>query len=52
MTLTAKTRYKRILLKISGEALMGQLNGGLHPPTVNKIASEIKKVHETGVEVC
>ena len=52
MKLTAKTRYKRILLKISGEALMGQLNGGLHPPTVNKIASEIKKVHETGVEVC
>ena len=52
MTLTAKTRYKRILLKISGEARMGQLNGGLHPPTVNKIASEIKKVHETGVEVC
>ena len=31
---------------------MGQLNGGLHPPTVNKIASEIKKVHEMGVEVC
>ncbi len=31
---------------------MGQLNGGLHPPTVNKIATEIKKVHETGVEVC
>ena len=30
---------------------MGQLNGGLHPPTVNKIASEIKKVHETGVEL-
>ncbi len=50
--MTAKSRYKRILLKISGEALMGQLNGGLHPPTVNKIASEIKKVHETGVEVC
>lgn len=50
--MTAKTRYKRILLKISGEALMGQLNGGLHPPTVNKIASEIKKVHEKNVEVC
>ena len=31
---------------------MGQLNGGLHPPTVNKIASEIKKVHEKNVEVC
>ena len=52
MTLVEKSGYKRILLKISGEALMGQLNGGLHPPTVNKIASEIKKVHETGVEVC
>ena len=52
MTLIEKSGYKRILLKISGEALMGQLNGGLHPPTVNKIASEIKKVHETGVEVC
>ena len=52
MTLTAKSGYKRILLKISGEALMGQLKVGLHPPTVNKIASEIKKVHKTGVEVC
>ena len=31
---------------------MGRLNVGLHPPTVNKIASEIKKVHDTGVEVC
>ena len=50
--MTSKSGYKRILLKISGEALMGQLKVGLHPPTVNKIASEIKKVHETGVEVC
>ena len=50
--MTAKSGYKRILLKISGEALMGQLKVGLHPPTVNKIASEIKKVHATGVEVC
>ena len=50
--MTAKRGYKRILLKISGEALMGQLKVGLHPPTVNKIASEIKKVHDTGVEVC
>ena len=47
-----KSRYKRILLKISGEALMGELKVGLHPPTVNKIASEIKKVHEKGIEVC
>ena len=52
MRLTKKSRYKRILLKISGEALMGELKVGLHPPTVNKIASEIKKVHEKGIEVC
>ena len=52
MTLTMKGRYKRILLKISGEALMGELKVGLHPPTVNRIASEIKKVHEKGIEVC
>ena len=44
--------YKRILLKISGEALMGELKVGLHPPTVNRIASEIKKVHQEGIEVC
>ena len=50
--MTKKSRYKRILLKISGEALMGELKVGLHPPTVNRIASEIKKVHEKGIEVC
>ena len=47
-----KNQYKRILLKISGEALMGELRVGLHPPTVNRIASQIKKVHEKGIEVC
>ena len=47
-----KSPYKRILLKISGEALMGELRVGLHPPTVNRIASQIKKVHEKGIEVC
>ena len=31
---------------------MGELKVGLHPPTVKKIASEIKKVHENGIEVC
>ncbi len=52
MNLTKKSSYKRILLKISGEALMGELRVGLHPPTVNRIASQIKKVHEKGIEVC
>ena len=50
--MTIKSPYKRILLKISGEALMGELRVGLHPPTVNRIASQIKKVHDKGIEVC
>ena len=52
MNLKIKSPYKRILLKISGEALMGELRVGLHPPTVNRIASQIKKVHDKGIEVC
>ncbi len=44
--------YKRILLKISGEALMGNQQFGLHPPTVAKIAEEIKALHGLGVEIC
>ncbi|MEL7096438.1 MAG: UMP kinase [Pseudomonadota bacterium] len=41
-----------MLLKISGEALMGDQGFGLHPPTVERIAQEVKSVHEMGVEVC
>ena len=44
--------YKRVLLKISGEALMGDQGYGLHPPTVQRIANEIKSVHDLGVEIC
>ncbi|WP_417258776.1 UMP kinase [Celeribacter sp.] len=45
-------KYKRVLLKISGEALMGDQGFGLHPPTVERIAKEIKTVHDMGVEIC
>jgi len=44
--------FKRVMLKISGEALMGEQAYGLHPPTVERIANEIKTVHELGVEIC
>jgi uridylate kinase len=44
--------YRRVLLKISGEALMGPQGYGLHPPTVARIAGEVKSVHELGVEIC
>jgi uridylate kinase len=45
-------RYRRVLLKISGEALMGDQGYGLHPPTVKRIAQEVKSVHDLGVEIC
>ncbi|MDZ4093291.1 MAG: UMP kinase, partial [Paracoccaceae bacterium] len=41
--------YTRVMLKISGEALMGDQGYGLHPPTVQRIAEEVKSVHDLGV---
>ena len=49
---TEMTKYKRVMLKISGEALMSDLGFGLHPPTVQRIAREIESVHALGVEIC
>ena len=45
-------QFKRVMLKISGEALMGDKGFGLNPPTVERIAREVKSVHELGVEIC
>jgi uridylate kinase len=42
--------YKRILLKLSGEALMGNQGFGVDPLTANRIAEEIREVHDLGVE--
>lgn len=43
--------YKRVLLKISGEALAGEKGFGINNDVVNDIAESIKKIHEIGVEV-
>ncbi len=48
----AKPKYRRVLLKLSGEALMGEQEFGLDSGTVDRIASEVKTVSELGVEVC
>ena len=48
----AELRYKRVLLKISGEALMGRREFGLDPETVNRIAGEVKAAVELGTELC
>jgi uridylate kinase len=43
--------YKRILLKLSGEALMGEKGYGIDIAVLEKIASEVKEVYDQGVEV-
>ncbi|MBI4373620.1 MAG: UMP kinase [Deltaproteobacteria bacterium] len=43
--------YKRILLKISGEAMAGPSGAGIDPQAIRKLALEIKEVHELGVEI-
>jgi uridylate kinase len=42
--------YSRVLLKLSGEALMGSMGFGIDPEVVSSIASEIKDIHALGVE--
>ena len=43
--------YKRVLLKLSGEALKGNADFGIDPITVKVIAEQIKDIHDMGVEV-
>jgi uridylate kinase len=45
------TAFKRVLVKLSGEALMGDLAYGTDPRTVQAIAQQLKLVHDRGVEV-
>ncbi len=47
----AKPAYKRILLKLSGEALMGDDNYGINRDTINNIVAQIKAIVDLGVEV-
>lgn len=43
--------YKRILLKLSGEALMGERQYGIDPKTLAEYAAEIKQIHDKGIEI-
>jgi uridylate kinase len=43
--------FRRILLKLSGESLMGDLEYGTDPKRLGEVASEIKRVHDRGVEI-
>ena len=44
--------YKRVLLKISGESLMGTQSYGIDAEMVASVASEVKAVAEQGIEIC
>lgn len=49
--MSEKPAYRRVLLKLSGEALMGSQDFGIDEPVVSWIASEIKGIHDLGVEI-
>ena len=48
----SKPKYKRVLLKLSGEALMGERESGFDFKVLERIVGEIVKVHKRGVQVC
>ena len=49
--MTEPPRYKRVLLKISGEALMGDREFGLEPKMVERVAAEVGAVHRLGIQL-
>jgi uridylate kinase len=51
MSNTEKPLYKRILLKLSGEALLGKEAYGIDPDVISDIADQVREVHELGVEI-
>ncbi len=48
----AKLAYKRILLKVSGEALMGKLGHGIDVDEIARVAGEVAEARELGAEIC
>jgi len=47
----SSVQYRRVLLKLSGEALMGELDYGIEPRVIQRIAAEIASVRQSGVEI-
>ena len=44
-------KYKRILLKLSGEAFAGNLEGGIDPDIIRSIAEEVAQVYQSGIQI-
>lgn len=49
--MSLKLKYKRILLKLSGESLMGEKGFGIDPTVLNFFTNEIKKIHNLGCQI-
>ena len=49
--MTGKSKYRRILLKLSGEALAGTQAGGIQPASIGQIADDIAQASKLGVEI-
>lgn len=49
--MTDKFKYKRILLKLSGEALVGKRGYGIEPEIMISVAEQLKELHEEGIEI-
>jgi uridylate kinase len=50
--MTATPKYRRILLKVSGEALMGQGNFGVDIDVIDRIARDVAEAHRAGTQIC
>ena len=50
--MTVALKYRRVLLKVSGEALMGAQSYGIDVATVERIASDIKEASDAGAQIC
>ncbi|HEY4636242.1 MAG TPA: UMP kinase, partial [Rhodospirillales bacterium] len=48
----SQPKYRRILLKLSGEGLMGDREYGIDPKTVDRICDDIKSIYDKGVQIC
>ncbi|WP_374763923.1 UMP kinase [Yunchengibacter salinarum] len=48
----SQPRFRRIMLKLSGEALMGDGQFGIDPETIKRFAEDIRRAHQYGAEIC
>lgn len=51
MSTAEEPKYRRVLLKLSGEALAGERGFGIDPPVVNRLTEQVRSVHEMGVDL-